>query len=62
MTHKALATLDPRVEAGDGYEALLSGLIDWPMMRRLGWDAVHQVFAPARGPGVRLRCVQDGRL
>ena len=46
MTHKALATLEPRVEAGDGYEALLSGLIDWPMMRRLGWDAVHQVFAP----------------
>ena len=46
MTINAARTASRAVRAG-GEREILRSLIDWPALRRLGWDPGRQFFAPA---------------
>ncbi len=45
MTVKAVVNAGRLVEA-DGEHKMLRALIDWPALRRLGWDPKREIFAP----------------
>ena len=45
MTVKAVVNAGRLVEA-EGQHKMLRALIDWPALRRLGWDPKREIFAP----------------
>ena len=51
MTTNAARTAGQNGRPG-GERAVLASLMDWPALRRLGWDPGRRLFAPARGDPV----------